>query len=81
MRTQAMDFYWRRRGLRWVVMSEERLEGESDWGHRQELFTCWRQKTAARVCLAIFEAYGAGCDIGRGRAVLLQHSGGDDGRT
>ena len=74
MRTEAMDFYWKRSGLRWVVMSEERLEGECDWGHRKELFTCWRERTAARVCLLIFETYGLGCDIGRDRARTLSRS-------
>jgi hypothetical protein len=69
VKPEAMDFYWKRSGLRWNVMSEERREGESEWGHRATLFTCWRQKTAADVCLRIFEAYGAGCSIGRSRAI------------
>jgi hypothetical protein len=70
MRTQAMDFYWKRSGLRWVVISEERCDGDDHWGNRQVLFACWRQKTASRVCLLIFEAYGLGCDVGRGRAAF-----------
>lgn len=67
----AMDFYWKRSGLRWVVMSEEREDGDFRWGNRKVLFTCWREKTAANVCLRIFEIYGVGCDIGRGRALAF----------
>jgi hypothetical protein len=74
MSAQAMDFYWKRSGLRWVVMSEERHDGEDNWGHRQVLFTCWRQSTAATICLLIFQAYGAGCDIQRGRLITSHHT-------
>jgi hypothetical protein len=66
----AMDFYWKRSGLRWVVVSVE--QDRDGWDDYKILFTCWREKTASSVCLRIFKAYGLGYDIGRSRAPLLQ---------